>query len=376
MALHFTITKNDFLDGLNSLQNITNKKGTLAILSNVLIETGTNGLFITGTDLEVGLKLFIPAEIHGEGSLTLPSKKIFEIVRESGSEAISVEETKNSWVVIKTGLSTYNLAGMPNDEYPEFPEYEDDNFLSFESYIFLELIDKVIYSIASEQENIYSLTSVLFEKDTIDDVHYLKMVSSDGHRLSVMQKDVAADLDQMNLNDITLIPKKGIQEWKKFCENRDSIEISFEQKQVILRDDNAVMVIRLKTGEFPNYSAIVSAVELTNCLNIDRIPFLESLKRINLFTEDIFHTISVQVEQDKMILSSQNADIGNAKDEQAISYGGESLTLGFNCRYFIETLQAMECETVEAYINSNSSPCLMRSEDDKGFTSIIMPMQL
>jgi DNA polymerase-3 subunit beta len=376
MALHFTITKNDFLDGLNSLQNITNKKGTLAILSNVLIETGTNGLFITGTDLEVGLKLFIPAEIHGEGSLTLPSKKIFEIVRESGSEAISVEETKNSWVVIKTGLSTYNLAGMPNDEYPEFPEYEDDNFLSFESYIFLELIDKVIYSIASEQENIYSLTSVLFEKDKIDDVHYLKMVSSDGHRLSVMQKDVAADLDQMNLNDITLIPKKGIQEWKKFCENRDSIEISFEQKQVILRDDNAVMVIRLKTGEFPNYSAIVSAVELTNCLNIDRIPFLESLKRINLFTEDIFHTISVQVEQDKMILSSQNADIGNAKDEQAISYTGESLTLGFNCRYFIETLQAMECETIEAYINSNSSPCLMRSEDDKGFLSIIMPMQL
>jgi DNA polymerase-3 subunit beta len=376
MALHFTITKNDFLDGLNSLQNITNKKGTLAILSNVLIETNNNGLFITGTDLEVGLKLFIPAQIHGEGSLTLPSKKIFEIVRESGSDAISVEETENSWVVIKTGLSTYNLAGMPNDEYPEFPEYEDENFISFETYIFLELIDKVIYSVASEQENIYSLTSVLFEKDKIDDVHYLKMVSSDGHRLSVMQKDVAADLDQMNLNDITLIPKKGVQEWKKFCENRDSIEISFEEKQVILRDDQAVMVIRLKTGEFPNYSAIVSAVELTNCLKIDRIPFLDSLKRINLFTEDIFHTISVQVEQDKMILSSQNADIGNAKDEQAISYTGESLTLGFNCRYFIETLQAMECETIEAYINSNSSPCLMRSEDDKGFLSIIMPMQL
>lgn len=376
MSLNCTVNKNDLLDGLNSLQNITNKKGTLAILSNVLISTANDGLSLTGTDLEVGLRLFVPAEIHDQGTLTLPSKKIFEIVRESGSETITIEETDNSWVIIKAGLSTYNLAGMPSDEYPEFPEYEEDTFISFESYIFLELIEKVIYSIANEQENIYSLTSVLFEKEKIEGTYYLKMVSSDGHRLSIMQKDVAADLDQMQLNDVTLIPKKGIQEWKKFCEARDNLEVSFEQKQVVLRDDQAVMVIRLKHGEFPQYSAIIDAIQLTNCLKINRIPFLESLKRINLFTEDIFHTIQLNIDVNKMILSSQNADLGNAKDEQAISYDGEPLILGFNCRYFIETLQVMESEMVEAYINSNSSPCLMKSEVDKGFISIIMPMQL
>ena len=376
MALHCTISKNDFLDALNSLQNITNKKGTLAILSNVLIETATGGLTLTGTDLEVGLRLKVPAEIHGEGSLTLPSKKIFEIVRESGSESISIEETANSWVTIKAGLSTYNLAGMPNDEFPEFPLYEDDNFLSFESFIFLELIEKVIYSIANEQENIYSLTSVLFEKEIRDNTNYLKMISSDGHRLSIMEKAVAVDLESMRINDVTLIPKKGIQEWKKFCETRTTIQVSFEEKQVVIRDDKAVMIIRLKSGEFPQYSAIVNAVELTNCVKINRIPFLESLKRINLFTEDIFHTISLQIEPNKMTLSSQNADLGNAKDEQTISYDGQSLILGFNCRYFIETLQVMDSETVEAYINTNASPCLMKSADDKGFISIIMPMQL
>lgn len=376
MALNCTVTRNDLLEGLSALQNITNKKGTLAILSNVLVESTTSGLILTGTDLEVGLRLFVSAEVHEEGSLTLPSKKIFEIVRESGSETIKIEETDNSWVLINAGHSTYNLAGMPSDEYPEFPEYEDDTFISFESYVFLELIEKIIFSIANEQENIYSLTSVLFEKERIDDKNYLKMVSSDGHRLSVMQKDVAADLDQLQLNELTLIPKKGIQEWKKFCESRDTVEISFEEKQLVLRDDQGVMVIRLKSGEFPNYAAILHTVELTNCLKIDRIPFLESLKRINLFTEDIFHTISLKIENNKLILSSQNADLGNAKDEQTISYEGESLTLGFNCRYFIETLQVMECETVEAYINSNSSPCLMKSVEDQGFISIIMPMQL
>jgi DNA polymerase-3 subunit beta len=376
MPINCNITKDDFQEGLNSIQNITSKKGTMAILSNVLIETTHGGLILTATDLEVGIRLFVPAEIKGEGSLTLPAKKVFEIVRESGSDKITLEELDNNWVVITAGLSTYNLAGMSSDEFPEFPEYEEDNFLSFESYIFLELIDKVIYSIANEQENIYSLTSVLFEKEKREEVQYLKMISSDGHRLSIMEKDVAADLDRLQLNEVTLIPKKGIQEWKKFCEGRDNIELSFEQKQLVIRDDGAVMIIRLKTGEFPRYSAIVDAVVLENCLKINRIPFLESLKRINLFTEDIFHTIQLKVEDNRMILSSQNADLGNAKDEQAIIYNGKPLTLGFNCRYFIETLQVMECETVEAYINSNSSPCLMKSADDPGFISIIMPMQL
>ncbi len=376
MSLYCTVTQNLFLEGLNSLQNLTNKKGTLAILSNVLIESANGGLTLTGTDLEVGMRLFVPAEIHGEGSLTLPAKKIFEIVRESGSETISVEETDNSWVIIKAGLSTYNLAGLASDEFPEFPEYEEDSFISFESHVFLELIEKIIYSIANEQENIYSLTSVLFEKEKRGDIFYLKMVSSDGHRLSIMEKDVAADLDEMKLNDVTLIPRKGVQEWKRFCEGRDTLEISFEPKQLVLRDEDAVMVIRLKHGEFPRYSAITEAVELKDCVKINRISFLESLKRINLFTEDIFHTIQLNIENSEMVLSSQNADLGNAKDKLAVSYSGEPLKLGFNCRYFIEALQVMECETIEAYINSNNSPCLMKSDDDIGFTSIIMPMQL
>ncbi len=376
MPLHCTVAKNDLLDGLNSLQNITNKKGTLAILSNVLIEVKDSGLVLTGTDLEVGLRLFVPADIKDAGSLTLPSKKIFEIVRESGSDTITIEETENSWVVITAGHSTYNLAGMANDEFPEFPEYEDDSFVSFESHVFLDLIDKIIFSIANDQENIYSLTSVLFEKEQRDDGAFLKMISSDGHRLSIMEKDVAADISQLRLNDVTLIPKKGIQEWKKFCESRDSIEISFEEKQLVLRDGEAVMIIRLKHGDFPQYQAIINAVQLENCAKIDRIPFLESLKRINLFTEDIFHTIQLQIDNDKMTLTSQNADLGNAKDVQSIEYDGDPLTLGFNCRYFLETLQVMECETIDAYINSNNSPCLIKSVEDKGFTSIIMPMQL
>jgi len=376
MPLNFSVNKTMFLESLNSLQNICNKKATLAIISNVLIESFENGIFLTGTDLEVGLKLFLKADVFSEGSITLPSKKIFEIVRESGSDTLSVEEMDNSWVTIKAGLSTYNLAGMPSSDFPEFPEFDQENFLVLECHYFLDLIEKCIFSIANEQENIYSLTCVLFEKEKIGEKFFLRMVSSDGHRLSIMQKEVLFNIDKMELNNVTLIPKKGLQEWKKFCENRDSIEVSFEKKQLVIRDRNAIMIIRLKHGEFPQYSAIVNAVELTHCLKINRILFLDSLKRINIFTEDIYHTIQLKIEKDKMILSSQNVELGNAKDELTIDYSGEPLTLGFNCRYFIETLQVMDCEVVEAYINSNSSPCLMKSNEDNGFISVIMPMQL
>ncbi|HIP40101.1 MAG TPA: DNA polymerase III subunit beta [Desulfocapsa sulfexigens] len=376
MTLNCIVSRSDLMEGLNSLQNITNKRATLAILSNVLIESTDDGLILTGTDLEVGLRVKVPAEIHDQGLLTLPSKKVFEIVRESGTDSITIQETENSWVIVSAGLSTYNLAGMPSDEFPEFPEFDEDNFVSFEAGIFADLIDKVIFSVANEEENAYSLTNVLFETEKKDDRSYVRMISSDGHRLSIMEKDVAADIDLLNIQSGTLIPKKGIQELKKFCYNCDTVELSFEEKQLVARDNESIMVIRLKKGEFPQYSAIVDAVQLENKIQIERNPFLDSLKRINLFTEDIFHTIQLEIENGKMILTSQNVDLGNAKDVQDVKYDGEPLLLGFNCRYFIDALQVMECDVVDAYINSNNSPCLMKSDIDEGFLSIIMPMQL
>lgn len=376
MALKCTVERDHFYEGLNSLQNITSKKGTLAILLNVLIETSNDGLILTGTDMEIALRIIIPAKIEEEGTITIPAKKVFEIVRESGPDSITIEEKENSWVHIVTGQSSYNLAGMPGNEFPQFPEYDEDNFVSIESYIFQELIEKTIYSIAGEQESVYTLTSVLLRKEVIDDKTKLKMISSDGHRLTVMEKDIPDSLDNLQPGETTLIPKKGVQEWKKFCDAHDSFEIALEDKKIILKDDNATMIIRLKDGEFPNYKAIIDAVNQTYCMKIRRQPFLESLKRINLFTEDLFHTISFELESDHMILSSQNVELGNARDEMSVEYNGQPLKLGFNCRYFIETLQVMEGEIVNVYVNSDASPCLLNSDEDQGFTSIIMPMHL
>ena len=377
MPLSINVSKEDFLPALNSLQSITGKKGTMAVLANVLIQTQDNFIEIIATDLEVGIKKNVAAEILSPGSITLPAKILYEIVRESGSDSIKIEEKDKNWARIKAGSSMYNLAGTSSEDYPKFPEYNEESLVSLPCEIIKELIDKTIFSAAQERESNYTLTGILIEKEKKEEgKSILRMVSSDGHRLSIMEKDLDKESDNIIIEKNTLIPRKGVSEIKKVCEGQKNFSMGADKKQLIVKTKNSLMIIRLMNGEFPDYTSIVNVIEKNNVIEIDRSNFLESLKRTNLFTEDTFNAIQLSVDDNKLILSSQNMDFGNAKDEMAINYSGEPLDLGFNCRYFIDTLQVMRSGTIKAYVNSDQSPCLIEGEDDQGFVSIIMPMKI
>jgi len=377
MSLSINVSKEDFLPALNSLQSITGKKGTMAVLANVLIQTQDNFIEIIATDLEVGIKKSVAAEVLSPGSITLPAKILYEIVREAGSESVNIEEREKNWARIKTGSSIYNLAGTSSEEYPDFPEYNEDSLINLPCELIRELIDKTIFSVAQERESNYTLTGILLEKEKNEEgKSALRMVSSDGHRLSIMEKELDSESDEIVIEKNTLIPRKGVSEIKKACEGQKNFSIGSDKKQLVVKTKNSLMVVRLMNGEFPDYRSIVNVIEKDNSLEIERIPFLESLKRTNLFTEDTFNAIQLSVADDKLVLSSQNMDFGNAKDEIDIKYSGTPLELGFNCRYFIDTLQVMRSDMVKAYINSDQSPCLLEGEDDKGFISIIMPMKI
>ncbi len=376
MAFQFNIGRDDLLKAISTQQNITSKKGTLAILSNVLLEVETDHIVITGTDLEIGLKQTVPAEVISTGSLTLPAKKLFELARESASSTFSFKEQENNWVEITAGPSQYRLAGMIIDEFPQFPEYDIESLVSIDGLLMTELVDKTIFSIAQDKENMFTLTAALMEKVQENEKSFLRMISSDGHRLTIMTREIDSALEKLNMNPVTLIPRRGVQEIKKFCENSDDLFFGIEKKQAVLKNDDSLLIIRLMEGEFPDYHGILNVISKENNININRIRFLESLKRINLFTEDLFHAIKMEIQDQRMILTSQNADFGSAKDEFEVEYSGEPLSLAFNCRYFIDTLQVMNGESIKASISSDDSPCLITSDDDEGFLSIIMPMKL
>ena len=375
MPFHFNIAREDLLRAIGAQQNITSKKGTLAILSNVLLEVDNNNIVFTGTDLEIGLKQKVPAEVFETGFLTLPAKKLFEVARESGSSIISFKEEDKNWVEITAGTSIYKLAGMVSEEFPQFPDYDEGKMVEIEAAVIADLIDKTVFSIAQDKETVFSLTAALLQKHEENGKTMLRMVSSDGHRLSIMSKETESAA-QLQLNPVTLIPRRGIQEIRKFTEEWDSFKLGIEKKQAVLKSDDSLLIIRIMEGEFPNFENLLNVISMDNVIQINRIRFLESLKRINLFTEEMFHAIKFEINKNKLILTSQNADFGSAKDEMEVEYTGDSLSLGFNCRYFIEALQVMEAENIQAAISSDESPCLITSEDDEGFLSIIMPMKL
>lgn len=376
MAFHFNIARENFLHAISAQQNITSKKGTLAILSNVLIVVEQDKIIMTCTDLEIGLKQVLPAEVMETGNLTLPAKKLFEIARESNSETISFQEEENNWVEITTGSSLYKLAGMVADEYPHFPEYDEEAMVAVDASVMVDLIDKTIFSIAMDNENIYSLTAALLRREEVGEQVFLKIISSDGHRLTIMTKEVDENIKGLLLNPVTLIPRRGIQEIRKFSEDKDTLRFGIEKKQAVLKSEDSLLVIRLMEGDFPDFQGVIDVISRENFIEINRLLFLESLKRINLFTEDMFRAVKIEVGDNHMLLSSQNADFGSAKDELDVIYSGEPLSLVFNCRYFIDTLQVMEGDIVKLTISSDESPCLVTSEEDEGFLSIVMPMKL
>ncbi|WP_310599709.1 DNA polymerase III subunit beta [Desulfobulbus sp.] len=376
MAFQFNVSREDFLRAISAQQNITSKKGTLAILANVLLDVRPDHIVLTCTDLEIGLKQTIPAEVFETGILTLPAKKLFELARESGSTTISFKEIDNHWVEISAGSSQYRLAGMVADEFPQFPAYNEDNMVGIESEILADIVDKTIFSIAQDKENMFTLTAGLLQKVKKDDRLYLKMITSDGHRLTIMTREVEENFENLQLNPVTLIPRRGVQEIRKFCENKTNFLFGVEEKQAVLKSDDSLLIIRLLEGDFPDFQGLLNMLSKENSIHVSRLRFLEGLKRINLFTEDLFHAIKMEVQENKMVLTSQNADFGSAKDEFEIDYAGNPLSLGFNCRYFIESLQVMEGKTITASINNQESPCMITSEEDEGFLSVIMPMKI
>ena len=229
---------------------------------------------------------------------------------------------------------------------------------------------------AQEGESQFNLSGVLVEKDKDGETSLLRMVSSDGHRLSLMELPVETDLDALNMEKTTLIPRKGIQEIRKFCEGCDNVHMGFEKNQAVLKTDNSLLIIRLMNGDFPDYRNIINIIEQDSYIEIDRQTLIAAMKRMILFTEDRFNAVKFHITNDTLMLSSESMDIGNAKDIINIHYSGETMNLGFNGKYFLEGLQVMNSDNARAYINSEESPCLLKGADDVGYTSVIMPMKI
>ncbi len=372
--MNFSIEKEVFLKGIARVQGIVEKRNTIPILSNVLIEAEQNSIFITATDLEVGMRASYPATVSQAGKITVSAKKLFEIVKELPEKEVLFKSRDNSWIEISCGKSIFNIVGLSSDEFPHFPAADDNKMISINGSLLNEMIEKTLFSISTDDTK-YNLNGIYFKKIEEDGENMLRLVATDGHRLAMVQRNIKT-LQIEELDQGIILPRKGIHELKKIAEDsEEDIRLGFMDNSAVISKGNTVVIMRLVNGDFPDYDRVIPKNN-EDIATIDRDAFLHVLRRMAILSSEKSKGVKVELSKGKLEISSSNPDIGDAREEMEIIYNGPEMSIGFNARYMIDILQALESENVKLAVKDNMSPGLITPEGDEGFLSVIMPMRL
>jgi len=372
--MEFKIQKNDILDVLSKVQGLTGRKSNLAITSSVLIKTTEYGITVVVTDLETGFEGLYPAVIVSQGTIAINARKLFEIIREFPSDEIQINEVENHWIKIGNNNVEYNIVGMNPEDFPDSPHIDDVEFFEINSAEFKKMIDKTVIITGAGDEKRAHIAGIYFEIISLDDQKSVRMVSTDGNRLSKVDYLYDKDSDLPGGAGI-LIPKKGLQEAIKFLEPEGTVKIGFKNNNFIIKKDSETIIIRLLEGEFPEYIDIIKKSDGNN-IELNRQLFLMMLKRMSILSSEDYKGVIFNFTTDNLVITTTNPDIGESKEEMAIDFKGASINVMFNPRYFIETLSVIEKNTVNLNIADEEKPCLIQGESDDTYLSVIMPMKI
>ncbi len=372
--MEFTIEKDTFLKALQKIQGIVERRNTMPILSNVLIEALDDCITLTATDLEVGMKSRYQAKVYNNGKITISAKKLYEIIRELPDEEIKFSTRDNDWVDICCGKAKFNIVGLSPDEFPSFPKIDESSFISLDSTTLARMIEQTSYSICHDETK-YNLNGILFKVSDENDERLLRLVATDGHRLCVSEQAIEAASFEM-LDKGVIFPKKGIFELKKLCDEEISeIKLGFIDNSAAIVKGNTTFVMRLVDGEFPDYKRVVPVGNDKEII-INKELFLHSLKRMAILSSEKFKGIKFEITDNSMEISSSNPELGEAREELEVNYSGNKITTRFNARYLIDVLNVVNSDAIILLLKDEMSPAILKQSDSDNFISVIMPMRL
>ncbi|KIH77660.1 DNA polymerase III, beta subunit [Geoalkalibacter ferrihydriticus] len=372
--MNFKIEKQVFLKGLAKVQGIVERKNTIPVLANVLIEAGEETVCLTATDLEVGMKAYYPAQIEAPGRITVSAKKLFEIIRELPEGEISFKAKDNCWIEIRCGKALFNLVGLSPEEFPHFPKTDQSEPVILKSAELAGMIEKTAFAMSTDETK-YNLNGLFFRYEETDSGPNLFLVATDGHRLTKIGCQIPVSECQ-ELRKGIIFPRKGINELRKLAEEGEAdIQLSFRENSAVITKGTTTILMRLVDGQFPDYERVIPK---TNDL-IAEIPaenFCHALRRMSTLASEKSRGIKVSFKQDFLEISSSNPELGDAREEMEISYQGPEIALGFNARYLTDILQANDEEKILFKIKDNISPGLITPGNAKNYLAVIMPMRL
>jgi DNA polymerase-3 subunit beta len=371
--MEFKIPKETFYRALQKIQGIVEKRTTMPILSNALIEARDESIEVIATDLDVAMKSSYPATVISPGKITIAAKKLCEILKELPDEEVHFSTRDNDWVDIRCGKAQFNLVGLSPDEFPS-PRIREDGLITLQSPLIGDMLEKTSYAICTDETK-YNLNGIFVQAQSEGDHNNLRMVATDGHRLSMVSRTIEGDVGP-ELAKGVIFPRKGIFELKKMTEEESgALMIGFMENSAVIKKSDTVVVMRLVDGDFPDYNRVIPQ-QNTRSLRINRDNFLHCLRRMQILSSDKFKGIKLDVTESGMEISSSNPELGDSREEMEVQFEGDALALRFNARYLIDVLTVLDGNEVELLLRDELSPAIIRSTVDPEFLAVIMPMRV
>ncbi len=372
--MKFSIKKTDILDVLSKVQGMAGRKSSLAITETVLINAKGNTITLAATDLETGFTGTYAAVVETEGVIALNARKLYEIVREFPTDDVIVNEVENRWIEIGDSKVLYHIVGMNPDDFPDVPTVPQAAFINIDSFMLKRMIERNIMVAGPSDDKRAHILGTYFQIITADGTPKARMTSTDGSRLMLMDTPFGGEAI-IGLEEGILIPKKGLHEINKFLGSEGEVRVGIQDNHFVVKKQRETLIVRLLEGAFPAYEEIIKK-EDGHIISVAKQPFLMMLKRMSILSSEDYKAAIFKFENNSLLISASNPDIGESKEDMAIDYDGECMTIAFNPRFFIDTLNVTDSDEAIIYLVSEEKPCLLFDKEDDSFLSAIMPMRI
>ncbi len=367
--MKFTCNKDIILKEISIAQEIISSRNSISILSNVLLEADGNTLTIRATDLKVGFETKIPVDSTQSGSTTVFCDKFLSILRSLPDGDIEFSYLDDNRLMIKPLFNKINfkLKSINADKYPELQNIADDKYFQIPQKEFIDMIIQTIFSV-SDDETRYYMNGVYLEHEN----NTLSMVATDGRRLSFMKTTSNAE---NVVFDPVIIPTKILQLIRKLSTGEGNFSLAVNENNIFIKFNNQKLFSNLIKGQFPNYKRVIPETQ-EYTLEVERVVLIEALKRVSLLVEQKSRRIFITFQENTIILSSEESEIGIAKEEVSCSFIGPETTIALNYLYLVEPLRVIEDDTIIIKFSEANKAITLVPTTDKGYFHIVMPMQL
>ncbi len=369
------ISKEDLLEGLQRVQGIVEKRTTVPMLSNILIETldKESSIKLEATDLEIGIRSIYPARINRPGGIAVSGRKILEIVRELPPGHIDLEVQEGHYIVIRAGRGYFKITGVEKEDFPVLPDIDEQPSFSVDRDIYKDLFRKTFYAIADSEPR-HVLNGALMEIKKEDEKLKIIMVGTDGHRLALCERSINGEnFSEKEMK--VIIPKKTLSELKKIIDSNEKVDTFIGGKQIHFRGQNIYLTSRLIEGNFPDYRKVIPPPS-ENIATFNREELIDIVKRVSVMSREKTKAIVIDISPGRAIFSAKDPEIGESREEEDVNYRGEALTMGLNYKYLLDALQACTEGEIIMEINGSLKPVIIKEISDPSSLALIMPMRV